>query len=61
MKAMRRIVQVIKHWRIHRCTAADLKVLAQRYNTVVRGWIAYYGKFWYRNFIQLSIVVLAPA
>lgn len=50
MKAMRRIVQVIKHWRIHRSTATDLKALAQRYNAVIRGWIEYYGKFWYRNF-----------
>lgn len=50
MKAMRRIVQVIKHWRIHRSTAEDIKGFAQRYNAVVRGWIEYYGKFWYRNF-----------
>lgn len=49
-KAMRRIVQTIKHWRIHRSTAAELKVLADRHNAVVRGWIEYYGKFWYRNF-----------
>lgn len=50
MKAMRRITQVIKHWRIHRSTAESLDILARRYNAVVRGWIAYYGKFWYRNF-----------
>ena len=50
MKAMRRITQTIKSWRIHRSTAADLRVFAQRYNAVLRGWIEYYGKFWYRNF-----------
>ena len=50
MKAMRRITQTIKSWRIHRSTAADLRVFAQRYNAVLRGWIDYYGKFWYRNF-----------
>ena len=50
MKAMRRITQTIKHWRIHRSTADDLRVFAQRYNAVLRGWIEYYGKFWYRNF-----------
>ena len=49
-KAMRKIVQTIKHWRIHRSTVDDLSVLAQRHNAVVRGWIEYYGKFWYRNF-----------
>ena len=50
MKAMRRITQTIKHWRIHRSTADDLRVFAQRHNAVLRGWIEYYGKFWYRNF-----------
>lgn len=49
-KAMRRITQTIKQWRIHRSTVADLKELADRHNAVVRGWIEYYGKFWYRNF-----------
>jgi hypothetical protein len=49
-KAMRKIVQTIKHWRLHRSTVDDLSVLAQRHNAVVRGWIEYYGKFWYRNF-----------
>jgi hypothetical protein len=50
MKAMRRITQTIKHWRIHRSTDEDLQVFAQRYNAVLRGWIGYYGKFRYRNF-----------
>lgn len=49
-KAMRKIVETIKHWRIHRSTVDDLKALAKRHNAVVRGWIEYYGKFWYRNF-----------
>ena len=49
MKALRRITQTIKSWRIHRSTADDLRVFAQLYNAVLRGWIEYYGKFWYRN------------
>ena len=49
-KAMRRITHTIKHWRIHRSTVDDLRVFAQRHNAVLRGWIEYYGKFWYRNF-----------
>ena len=24
--------------------------LARRYNATLRGWINYYGRFWYRNF-----------
>lgn len=50
MKAMKRITQTIKEWRIHRSTANSIKEFADRYNATLRGWITYYGKFWYRNF-----------
>lgn len=50
MKAMKKITQTIKGWRIHRSTADNIKVFADRHNATLRGWIAYYGKFWYRNF-----------
>lgn len=50
MKAMKKITQTIKEWRIHRSTADSIKVFADRHNVTLRGWIAYYGKFWYRNF-----------
>jgi RNA-directed DNA polymerase len=50
MKAMKRITQTIKGWRIHRSTAQSAEMLARRYNATLRGWIGYYGKFWYRNF-----------
>lgn len=49
-KAMSRITKVIKSWRIHRGTADSVQKLAGRYNATIRGWIEYYGKFWYRNF-----------
>lgn len=48
-KALRKITLTIKNWRIHRATES-LEKLAQRYNAILRGWIEYYGKFWYRNF-----------
>ena len=48
-KAMHKITQTIKNWRIHRATES-IEKLAQRYNATLRGWIEYYGKFWYRNF-----------
>jgi group II intron reverse transcriptase/maturase len=48
-KAMHKITQTIKNWRIHRATES-LEKLSQRYNAILRGWIEYYGKFWYRNF-----------
>lgn len=49
-KAMSRITATIKGWRIHRSTTDSLAEIARRHNAVVRGWIEYYGKFWYRNF-----------
>lgn len=49
-KAMRKITKTVKSWRIHRSTSDCAKVIANRYNATLRGWIEYYGKFWYRNF-----------
>lgn len=49
-KAMKKITKVISSWRIQRASTASLKELAQNYNARLRGWINYYGKFWYRNF-----------
>lgn len=48
--AMKEMTRTIKGWRIHRSSGASLRELAQRYNATLRGWINYYGKFWYRNF-----------
>lgn len=49
-KAMKKITKIIKSWRVHRSSEASIKTLAQRHNATLRGWINYYGKFWYRNF-----------
>ena len=49
-KAMRNITRTIRGWRIQRSTGEDIKALATRYNATLRGWILYYGKFWYRKF-----------
>jgi group II intron reverse transcriptase/maturase len=49
-KAMKEITQTVRNWRLHRSTEEGAKQLARRYNGMVRGWIAYYGKHWYRNF-----------
>ena len=49
-KAMKRITQTIKSWRLHRSTGQDAEQLARRHNAMIRGWITYYGKHWYRNF-----------
>ncbi|MBD3251928.1 group II intron reverse transcriptase/maturase [Candidatus Uhrbacteria bacterium] len=49
-KAIRNIARTIKNWRIHRSTEKDIEEFARRYNATLRGWIQYYGKFWYRKF-----------
>jgi len=41
-KAIRR---TIRRWRIHLWNGASLADIAQEYNTTVRGWINYYGRF----------------
>jgi group II intron reverse transcriptase/maturase len=43
--AKKRIGQVIRRWRLHCRSDLNLTDLAQRINPVVRGWIAYYGRY----------------
>jgi group II intron reverse transcriptase/maturase len=49
-KALRMMTETIRGWRLHRSTGSNLFELAARCNAVLRGWINYYGKFWYRHF-----------
>jgi RNA-directed DNA polymerase len=49
-KALKQITKIVKGWRLHRSSGETLKELAKRYNATIRGWIEYYGKFWYWNF-----------
>jgi len=42
-KSMRR---TIRSWRIYRMTDKSLKDLACMFNSVIRGWINYYGRFY---------------
>lgn len=49
-KAMKKITETITGWKIHRSTADSTEVFAKRHNATLRGWIAYYGKFWNQNF-----------
>lgn len=54
--AMKMIVKTIKNWRIHRSTKETLEDFARRYNSILRGWIKYYGKHWYRTFTHRLVV-----
>lgn len=49
-KALKKITRTITEWKVHRSTVEKAEDFASRYNAILRGWIEYYGKFWYRNF-----------
>jgi RNA-directed DNA polymerase len=49
-RAMRKMTKTVRGWKMHRSTVDSIEVLATRHNPTLRGWIEYYGKFWYRNF-----------
>ena len=38
--------RTIRSWRIHRMTDKSINDLACMFNSVIRGWINYYGKFY---------------
>jgi group II intron reverse transcriptase/maturase len=45
-EAAKRIRAQIRAWRLHLRSGASLKDLAREINSVVRGWISYYGRFY---------------
>lgn len=49
-KAMKAMTKTIRNWRIHRSSGMTIWRLAQTYNATLRGWINYYGRYWYRHF-----------
>ena len=44
-EALKKISGEVRRWRLHRRTGHDLDDLAERINPIVRGWMAYYGRF----------------
>jgi RNA-directed DNA polymerase len=44
--ALKRMSGEVRAWRIHLRTATDLEDLATWINPIVRGWMAYYGRFY---------------
>jgi len=45
-KAKKLIVAKIRRWNVHRWVSGTVQLLAKLVNTIVRGWINYYGKFY---------------
>jgi group II intron reverse transcriptase/maturase len=52
--AMKRMRQVVRGWRIPRQTPATLGELAEKYNSVLRGWCNYYGAFYQTAMRELA-------
>jgi len=44
--ALKAMSRTIKRWRLHMWTGATLTSIAREINTIVRGWINYYGRFY---------------
>jgi RNA-directed DNA polymerase len=57
-EAAKSMCRTIRGWRIHRMTDKSIKDLACMFNSVIRGWINYYGQFYrsalYPIFNQLN-------
>jgi group II intron reverse transcriptase/maturase len=49
-KAMKAMTATIRSWRVHRSSGMTALQLAQHYNSTLRGWINYFGRYWYRHF-----------
>ncbi|MBB6582866.1 group II intron reverse transcriptase/maturase [Ralstonia solanacearum] len=45
-KAAKMIRQTVRDWSLHRRTPFSLEEIARRINSVVRGWMDYYGRFY---------------
>jgi hypothetical protein len=46
-KAQKAIVGEIRNWRIHRKSDRELADLAEMFNKSIRGWINYYGRYYF--------------
>jgi RNA-directed DNA polymerase len=46
-QALKRMSRRVRDWHLHRRTGLDSKELAQMINPVIRGWLAYYGRFYH--------------
>jgi len=53
-KAKKKIRERIKRWGIHRQSGLEINELAEMINPTVRGWLAYYGRF-YQTELQRTL------
>lgn len=45
-KALKRIGEQLRDWRIHRKSDKSLDDIARMFNATIQGWIAYYGRYY---------------
>ncbi len=57
-----RMRREIRHWRVHQRSDKTLTDLARMFNTVIQGWINYYGRFYksmlYPTFRHLNEILV---
>ena len=56
-KALKKIRQTIRSWRLHRCSDQSLDDLSRMFNPVIKGWINYYGSY-YKSGLYLTCLHL---
>ena len=44
--AVKSMLDEIRKWRLHRHHKTSMEELARRFNSVIQGWVSYYGKFY---------------
>src|SRR5207302_10095291 len=45
-KAAKAIATAVRGWHIHRASDQELSDLSRRFNPMIRGWLAYYGRYY---------------
>ena len=45
-KAAKEIVSVVRQWKIHKMSDKSLEDLSRMFDSVIRGWVNYYGRFY---------------
>lgn len=56
-KAVKRMRQVIRSWRLHRRSDKSLNDLSRMFDPIIRGWINYYGSY-YKSGLYLTCLYM---
>ena len=56
-KAAKAIAEEIRSWQLHRMSDKELTDLSRMFNPIIRGWVAYYGRY-YRSALRRTFLPL---